>query len=1577
MAEQRSETVRDTGDKLLDKPGGDILINVDAGDVEVDQQTVKEVCETVVADHAKLVDFQTREEQVSKSAIADNLEAVTGTNVKISYNIGSGFSIDISSDMVKAAKEVCETAMTLGALYVDYQLLRPLVNAAVRKALGGVLYRSTDERFLEVLWDYESGALKGHSQQEFLQARIKLKELKGEIENKAQVNEKKEVIEKRSRINITICENVKNTAMDDEESYMKQNMISKARSLALQFMSENPSCIRAIPYQSEDAKSLTMCLYMDANGKTIPNKITIAAEKLFENYQMEFVNLFQRPLNQIVIQPSQRKNSNKLDEISRKIEKNLSLFENRMNVTAVQASYKITDSIQQDIPCVTVYVINKGKIPAGETDIRKIKEQNGDLFNETEFDVAEGYYKMTNGSSLKGYASHLHGGVGIGVKGANSAGTLGGFLEDEDGKVYILSSKHILHPSDAAEDVIVQPSELDYENMHIEIEMELHRLTEKINRIRASKGESKSVLEEMERDRMEAEKTLDKIKSELPRRIGKYLCGVKDNHAFGDIKVYVDAAIATLDEDELSAMKDYKNWEVEENRCPLYGFETEKFCKWMDGYYHPPNGEIIDFQSFQEHVRTERSGEPSSLRFMKIGRTTGFTDKGFFEIPKERIHLHFMHSEDISGLVHIQNCFCEDCFQIEHPNHDPTLEADEGIKKCRRCEKELPNSGQIRSFWAQNCYLVGKERKPFSEEGDSGALVFDNQGRAWGLVFGYFANSTTNLSSVISPLWVVLDALKERSGRKELKLWTDPVMAEQRSGTFKDTGDILLEKPEGDILIHVDAGNVELDQQTVKEVCETVVTDHAKVVDFQTREGQVSESAIPGNMEAVNSTGFKVESILGGDFLTSISTDIVVVAKEVCSAAIKLGALCVGNQLLRPVIDAAVKKALGGERDDQEVKDIKPGSSHARLYCSTDERFLEVLTDYESGAMKRRLEEEFLQAGIKVKELKLEIEKKAEVDKIKEAIEKRSHIKRNLCEDVKNPAAGDAESDMKKEMISKARSLALQFMSENSSCIRAVPYESEDAKSLTMCLYMDTNGKRIPHTIYDAAQEIFKGYTIEVDDLYRRPLNKIVRQPPASQKQKPKDLADLSKTIEKNLHLFDNRMNVTAVQASYKVTDSIEQDTPCVTVFVLGKGKIPAGETDIRKIKEENSDIFDEVEFDVAEGYYKLTTGSSLKDHIWPLEGGVGIGVEGVDGAGTLGGFLEDEKGNVYILSNKHVLHPTDAAGEVIVQPSEDDHKAMLEEAKTNIKECTDKIENIPGSNSLKREEIEKINNSGCRSRFIKGMKEKIEQEKAKLTEIESQKPRQIGKYDYGFKENFAVGDHQVYVDAAIATLNESELNFMKCNQTNCCPVYGFGTNKYWKTRDCKPPNGDIIDFENFKKRIRYEDSELRFMKIGRTTEFTDEGFVDRPNEEMFLKYTHSKDIARLLDVEFLFCKNCKTSVRRESNPDPDKKQNTSNLCKKCGIDLDNPCEVQSVWARNCFVLRKPGECFSKEGDSGSLVFDNDGLAWGLVFGVFKNLSKDFVFSLISPLSVVLDALKKEAGMQELKLWCKPKNSTH
>ena len=494
-------------------------------------------------------------------------------------------------------------------------------------------------------------------------------------------------------------------------------------------------------------------------------------------------------------------------------------------------------------------------------------------------------------------------------------------------------------------------------------------------------------------------------------------------------------------------------------------------------------------------------------------------------------------------------------------------------------------------------------------------------------------------------------------------------------------------------------------------------------------------------------------------------------------------------------------------------------------------------------------------------------------------------------------------------------------MSKNPCCIRAIPYESEDSPSFTMCLYTETNDEKISKKIKMAAKEMFKNYNIEFHDLLRRPSSKIFTPLPTSKKQKGKELADLTRKIDKNLHLFENRMNVTAVQASYKVTDSIEQDKACVRVYVLGKGKIPAGETDIMKIKEEHGDIFDQAEFDVAEGYHKLTTGSSLKGSALPLEGGVGIGVQGVNAAGTLGGFLEDEEGNVYILSNKHVLHPTDTAGNAIFQPSHCDYEDMRRTTEGNIQRWINERQRI-------LEENEETNQE-CRSLLVRRLSQKIQTNENILSEIQQNPSRHIGTYFWGLENNVRVNGQDFYVDAAIATLHRNELDVMRYHKsniedrTNRCPLYGFETNKYWITQNYNPPNGKIIDFPTFQDLVHSEDPELRFMKIGRTTGFTDEGYLHVL--PFFLRGTSSDGY-----------------------------------------------QLEWSWAPNCYHLWKCPGSFSEKGDSGSLVFDRGGRALGLVFGMLTDLERGFTYSVVSPLFAILHALKRErekSEKKELRLW--------
>ena len=114
----------------------------------------------------------------------------------------------------------------------------------------------------------------------------------------------------------------------------------------------------------------------------------------------------------------------------------------------------------------------------------------------------------------------------------------------------------------------------------------------------------------------------------------------------------------------------------------------------------------------------------------------------------------------------------------------------------------------------------------------------------------------------------------------------------------------------------------------------------------------------------------------GWDLAFIISTDSTEVAKDLL---VKLGAMHAAYRLVRPLIDAAVTKAFGGnERGDQEVREIRPGYLHVLLRCLTEERFLEVLADYKSGKIKQRLEEEFLRTEIKIKGLGIENIKEVE-----------------------------------------------------------------------------------------------------------------------------------------------------------------------------------------------------------------------------------------------------------------------------------------------------------------------------------------------------------------------------------------------------------------------------------------------------------------------------------------------------------------------------------------------------------------------------------------------------------------------
>jgi hypothetical protein len=66
--------------------------------------------------------------------------------------------------------------------------------------------------------------------------------------------------------------------------------------------------------------------------------------------------------------------------------------------------------------------------------------------------------------------------------------------------------------------------------------------------------------------------------------------------------------------------------------------------------------------------------------------------------------------------------------------------------------------------------LVKRKREDFSADGDSGAVIFDEKKRAWGIIVGVFLVGDSSFSVVCS-LDIALQALREKTGKPSLRLW--------------------------------------------------------------------------------------------------------------------------------------------------------------------------------------------------------------------------------------------------------------------------------------------------------------------------------------------------------------------------------------------------------------------------------------------------------------------------------------------------------------------------------------------------------------------------------------------------------------------------------------------------------------------------------------------------------------------------------------------------------------------------------------------------------------------------------------
>ena len=233
----------------------------------------------------------------------------------------------------------------------------------------------------------------------------------------------------------------------------------------------------------------------------------------------------------------------------------------------------------------------------------------------------------------------------------------------------------------------------------------------------------------------------------LPRCIATYSCGLHRNYSTSAGTFYVDAAIAKISDDERDHILSKRN-----KKGSVYGFHNEKKI----------NGEIVPLAELEKE-------SDKDLSFWKSGRTTSHTEGG-----KLSLHSHFFIN--LKGFkqkicygefTNVQfKTYCQTCAsQIECDLVETTL-----LKKlkCEKCKEDIEEESPGKELWAYNCFLVFRKQGPFAEKGDSGAVIFDEEGRAWGIIVGVFDNYYSY--TVAIPLDVALQALGEQLGKK-LKLW--------------------------------------------------------------------------------------------------------------------------------------------------------------------------------------------------------------------------------------------------------------------------------------------------------------------------------------------------------------------------------------------------------------------------------------------------------------------------------------------------------------------------------------------------------------------------------------------------------------------------------------------------------------------------------------------------------------------------------------------------------------------------------------------------------------------------------------
>lgn len=521
------------------------------------------------------------------------------------------------------------------------------------------------------------------------------------------------------------------------------------RNAAIKLEDDYEECVRVLPYLQNGEVEIHVYFYSDNSG--IPTGLKNAAKKLAgpKGWKLKWKDLYNDAFNLLKVTPikyssgkPKRLEASQVDEIDEIINKHLHDFCKHRNVTAVHPSFKVTNSEETQEACIAVYVLGKGQIPLGESPIPP-------TIGSYPVDIVNGFFVRTN-DPYKPTKAHkqqefLQLGASIGVKGKESSGTLGAIVEDvESGTFYALSCNHVLNDDDEKE--IIHPG-LDVYLNHVRYN--LNNYKGEIAKVLGPSVElpQHSELETMFRDlkaireqRVASlvppmsdyttnlmktyEKNLEKAFSQQPRPIAKYLVGVTSNAIMTNGEEYfIDAAIAKLEEGEVQRVRAQSKVR------------------------------IIDTPHYPSREYLQATAKVNNL--FKSGSATGFTETNRLADEVYDKPTHIRGGGKAGRWIDVG---CIPCNKGKKP------------AQSGRCEQCTPHG------WFKRCLCIpDKGRKPFSGEGDSGAVIFEKHegtllSSGFAIIIGIL-DTQRHAFAIASSLQFALEELSRKVGEPcKLKL---------------------------------------------------------------------------------------------------------------------------------------------------------------------------------------------------------------------------------------------------------------------------------------------------------------------------------------------------------------------------------------------------------------------------------------------------------------------------------------------------------------------------------------------------------------------------------------------------------------------------------------------------------------------------------------------------------------------------------------------------------------------------------------------------------------------------------------